>query len=117
MSEQINPIKFQQLLLQQQQDLLEVEHTSAESAKPVVLDQTRVGRLSRMDALQSQAMSIETQQRRKLQLQKITAALKRIDDEEFGFCLGCEEPINENRLCIDPCATLCIDCASAKEEQ
>ena len=109
--------KFRQLLLQQQQDLLSMQHTSAESAKPVELDQTRVGRLSRMDALQSQAMSIETEQRRKLQLQKIKAALKRLDDGEYGYCLDCDTAINENRLSIDPCATLCIDCASAKENQ
>jgi len=117
MSDPLDQNKFRQLLLQQQQDLQNVESTGAESAKPVELDQTRVGRLSRMDALQSQAMSIETEQRRKLQLQKIKAALQRLDDGEFGYCLSCDEPINENRLNIEPCATLCIDCASAQEKQ
>ena len=117
MSGQLDQNKFRQLLLQQQRDLQNMESTGAESAKPVELDQTRVGRLSRMDALQSQAMSLETEQRRKLQLQKIKAALKRLDDGEYGYCLVCDEPINENRLSIEPCTTLCIDCASAKENQ
>ncbi len=117
MSDQLDQNKFRKLLLQQQQELKNVESTGSESAKPVELDQTRVGRLSRMDALQSQAMSVETEQRRKLQLQKIKAAFKRLDDGDYGYCQSCDEPINENRLNIDPCATLCIGCASAKEKQ
>ena len=46
------------------EELLHLAETSAESRKPVELDQTRVGRLSRMDALQDQAMQLETGRRR-----------------------------------------------------
>jgi DnaK suppressor protein len=55
------------------EELHHLAETSAESRKPVELDQTRVGRLSRMDALQDQAMQLETERRRQIELQRIEA--------------------------------------------
>ena len=54
--------------------------------KPVTLDQSMVGRLSRMDALQNQAMALEAERRRGVELQRIDAAMSRIDGGVFGFC-------------------------------
>jgi DnaK suppressor protein len=85
------------------------------SAAVVELDQSKVGRLSRMDAMQAQAMAKASSNRRKVTLTKITAALKRIDDGEYGNCRKCEEPINPKRLEFDPTATHCIECASKEE--
>ena len=89
--------------------------TGSEAAEVVELDQARVGRLSRMDALQTQAMAQASGQRREALLREIDAALKRIDDRVYGICESCDEPINPKRLEIDPIARLCIDCASAAE--
>lgn len=94
------------------QELLSLEAAGRESAKIVKLDQTRVGRLSRMDAMQAQAMSIESNRRRALSIRRIQSALQRIDDGEYGECLECGECIDPRRLDIDPAASLCIDCAS-----
>ena len=88
---------------------------SAESAQIVELDQAKVGRLSRMDALQAQAMAKASSQRREQMLIQITAALTRIDNDEFGYCRGCEELIPIKRLEFDPTSTRCVDCASAAE--
>jgi len=82
------------------------------AAQTVELDQTRQGRLSRMDALQQQAMSVASQQRRELKKQQIAAALTRIEKGEYGYCLRCDELIQAQRLEIDPVATLCVKCAS-----
>ena len=49
-----------------------------DQVKPVELDQTSVGRLSRMDAMQVQAMAQETERRRHLDLQRVQAALERL---------------------------------------
>jgi DnaK suppressor protein len=87
--------------------------TSCERA-PVELDQQAVGRLSRMDALQVQAMALETSRRRKAKLRRITSALARIDEGEFGYCLECGEKIAARRLELNPTAPLCIDCAFGK---
>ena len=102
---------FREKLLRLRDELQEIEQTGNEAAKTVELDQSRVGRLSRMDALQAQAMSIESGRRRNIKLKRIDAALKRIDKDEFGLCIKCEEEINPRRLEVDPAAPLCIDCA------
>ncbi len=102
---------FREKLIRLRDELQEIEQTGNEAAQTVELDQSRVGRLSRMDALQAQAMSIESGRRRNIKMQRIDAALKRIDKDEFGLCIKCEEEINPRRLEVDPTAPLCIDCA------
>ena len=106
---------YRQKLLQLQAGLSALTDTGDEAAKVVELDQTSVGRLSRMDALQGQAMSRERGRRRVLELQKIAAALRRIDAGDYGYCLACDEPIAPPRLALDPAVTLCIECATARE--
>lgn len=103
--------QYRQLLLQRQEELLAVRETGRDSAGTVELDQAKVGRLSRMDALQGQAMSAETNRRREIELQRIDAALRRIDAGEFGICINCDEPIAEGRLQSDPAVPICINCA------
>lgn len=104
--------EFTTILLEEQQDLLTADQEGEESARPVELDQTSVGRLSRMDAIQSQAMAVAARQRRQVQLQRIAAALERIDDGEFGICAACDEDIPIRRLEVDPAAPFCIHCAA-----
>lgn len=78
----------------------------------VVLDQQSVGRLSRMDALQGQAMAEATQARRTAQRRRIMAALARLDEGEFGWCSACGEAIAPGRLELDPAVATCIACAT-----
>lgn len=103
---------FQKLLLNKQSELSTTEEYSKDSTKAVNLDQSSVGRLSRMDAMQSQAMALETKRRREIELTRIEAALERIDEEEYGYCASCEEEINRRRLEIDPANPFCVECAS-----
>jgi DnaK suppressor protein len=102
---------FRDRLVARRRELQELAESSADSRKPVELDQTRVGRLSRMDALQSQAMSLEAERRRKLELQRIEASLKRIEEGEYGYCVSCGEQIPLRRLELDPTLPTCVDCA------
>ena len=104
------------LLLRLRNDLEAVADTGDKSAATVELDQSRVGRLSRMDALQAQAMAQASGRRRDQALRDITAALARIDSGDYGLCESCEEPIAEKRLQFDPAARLCIACASSAEQ-
>ncbi len=96
------------------QELQALAASSADARKPVELDQTSVGRLSRMDAMQGQAMALETEQRRKNELTKIDSALIRLNEDEYGYCLSCGEEISPKRLDLDPAIPTCIDCASSK---
>ena len=92
------------------------DHAQA-GANTVELDQTRVGRLSRMDALQMQEMNLESLRRRQRELLALEHALKRIDDGDYGICARCEEEINPKRLEIDLTAHLCIDCANLQSRE
>ncbi|MEN8761545.1 MAG: TraR/DksA C4-type zinc finger protein [Thiogranum sp.] len=107
---------FRRQLLQQQQELLGLQETADAASGTVELDQTSVGRLSRMDALQGQAMSRERDRRRQIELQKIAAALRRIEAGDYGDCVRCGEEIAIRRLELDPATPLCIDCASKSDE-
>lgn len=104
---------FRDLLQQRREVLRELVQTGESSAATVVLDQSSVGRLSRMDALQAQAMSRETNRRREIELKQITAALQRIDSGEFGDCLKCGGSIPLQRLHYDPAVALCVPCAES----
>lgn len=92
-------------------DLDMQEAAAKDDAAPVMLDQQSVGRLSRMDALQRQAMAQETARRRALERRRITAALARIDEGEYGWCARCGEEIAPERLALDPAVALCRACA------
>lgn len=99
--------------LTQALDALEAADTMGKSAqKTVELDQQSVGRLSRMDALQSQAMAQATARGRAAERQRLTAALARLEAGEYGECLDCGEPIAPKRLDLDPAVPLCISCAN-----
>lgn len=108
-------IDWRNELLALRAELQSIAALGEESAAVVELDQSKVGRLSRMDAMQAQAMAKASNNRRQVMLAKITAALKRIDDGDFGRCRECDEPISPKRLEIDPTALFCIECASKGE--
>ena len=107
---------FKILLIEKKLALIEADETGKEAAQIVELDQASVGRVSRMDAMQAQAMSQESGRRREMMLRKIAAALKRIDNGNFGHCQSCEEPIHRKRLEFDATTLLCIQCAQKAEQ-
>ena len=79
--------------------------------KPVELDQQSVGRVSRIDSLQVQAMSNAAEARRQQRARALEAALERMAQKEFGYCTDCGEPIAYGRLRTDPAVIRCINCA------
>lgn len=107
---------FRNKLLKLREELRQIEESGNEAAKIVKLDQSSVGRLSRMDAMQAQAMSKESNRRRDIKMKRIESALQRIENDEFGYCLSCEEDIDPKRLEFDPSALLCIECANKGEK-
>lgn len=109
-----NELSAYRAKLEARRDELKALSTSAKDArKPVELDQQSVGRLSRQDALQQQAMANAQEARRAGELRKIEAALDRIQEGEYGWCAECGEAIARKRLDIDLTATLCAPCAGA----
>ncbi len=103
---------FRRLIEAKLAALAEEDALGRDGQKTVELDQQAVGRLSRMDALQNQAMAKATQARRDGEARRLRAALERIEEGEFGFCEDCGEKIAAGRLRLDPAATRCVSCAS-----
>lgn len=105
-------MNFRDRLDQEARELKVAEGATEADRAPVELDQTSVGRLSRIDAMQQQAMAAAQSRRRAGRLKAIEAALLRMRDDEFGWCDDCGEEIAIGRLELDPCASRCVSCAS-----
>jgi DnaK suppressor protein len=98
--------------LQARLDELQAASAATEAdRKPVELDQASVGRLSRMDAMQVQAMSAAAERRRANEIRRLKAALARLADGEYGYCVTCGDEIAPKRIAIDPAVASCIKCA------
>ncbi len=97
-------------LLHLKSEIQELEETFKAASEPVELDQAKVGRLSRMDAMQGQQMALESSRRRQQQLVKIEGALRRIASGEYGYCFVCGEEIDARRLAVDATNTRCMGC-------
>ncbi|MGJ8529885.1 TraR/DksA family transcriptional regulator [Maritalea sp.] len=107
--------KFKSQLLTRKSELEGLNALSAEARNTVTLDQQSVGRLSRMDAMQAQAMAQAQERQRGAELMRIERALTRIANDDFGFCEDCGDEISEKRLNVDPAALFCLKCANANE--
>lgn len=103
--------KSRALLEARKEELLASIDAATESAAPVELDQQVQGRLSRMDALQGQAMAQATIERRRVEVAQIDAALGRMEDGEYGYCVACGDEIAAKRLELNPAIARCVDCA------
>jgi DnaK suppressor protein len=101
-------------LLKRREELTGLSARTVGSRGAVELDQSRVGRLSRMDAMQQQEMAKASESQRAQQVARIDAALARMASGDYGFCLDCGEEIRLPRLRVDPATPLCIDCASGR---
>lgn len=107
--------EFRKLIQERLAALTGAESDKRNNARPVELDQTRVGRLSRQDALQSQALSVASLERNRAETGRLRAALEKIEEGDYGWCKECGEAIPEARLEIDPAADYCVACAAEHE--
>ena len=112
MNEDRNLKKCRAALLAERAALQESSSATSQRRTPVTLDQQRVGRLSRVNTLQVQAMAQAEEERRQHRLRLISAALSRLGDGEYGYCTICGIDIPEKRLFVDAAAAQCVNCAT-----
>ncbi|MEY2115068.1 MULTISPECIES: TraR/DksA family transcriptional regulator [Rhodanobacter] len=105
------------VLLQKRLDLMETIEQLKASGGTVELDQTLQGRLSRMDAMAQQQMAKAGHTRLTIELQRISAALKRFEEDRYGVCCRCKEDIQAERLMADPAAPFCMGCVEEIAEE
>ena len=112
--------KLQALQASLQRQLLELTEQlqiSQQAAGVVTLDQTSVGRVSRIDALQQQSMAISTREMAALKLKRVKLAIQAIADNNYGYCQKCDETIAYKRLLAQPEANLCLLCQDKADRQ
>ena len=103
--------RYRPLLVSEAKELRASSEQTSKDRRPIELDQQSVGRLSRMDAMQQQAMSAAQESRRRARLLTIEAALRRLEQGEFGWCPECGDFIGTERLDLDPTLMRCVGCA------
>jgi DnaK suppressor protein len=111
MNTDVPSAELRRALLAEKEELRRMSESAGSGRRPVELDQQSVGRLSRMDAMQVQAMEIEAERRRQERVRRIDAALERIDRDVYGDCVRCGEAIEPKRLALDPTTPLCTECS------
>ena len=104
--------RFSGLIRRRLEEIDEENQLGEAGQATVTLDQQAVGRLSRMDALQNQAMANAQRARRDQEAQMLHLALGRIDEGEYGYCEDCGEEIAKGRLELNLTATRCVNCAN-----
>lgn len=103
---------FRPLMEAELEQLRALTDAGSADRSPVELDQQSIGRVSRIDSLQVQAMAQAAERRRIARRRHLHDALARLDKDEFGWCEECGEAIALKRLEADPAATRCVTCAS-----
>jgi len=111
MAKELDLESWRETLQAERAALMVSSAATSDNRSPVTLDQQSVGRLSRMDAMQQQEMAKAEEDRRQHRLRLISAALSRLDEGEYGYCMTCGTDIPEKRLEVDPAAAQCVDCA------
>lgn len=106
---------WRQRILAELQSLGDDAAQARAAASTVVLDQTSIGRVSRMDAMQQQAMAVEMLQRQVVRERKLRAALERLDAGTYGRCCACDAALETGHLAADPAAVFCADCLAERE--
>jgi DnaK suppressor protein len=119
MSEELDSAQLAALrdaLLKLRAELAQMLTSSKSAADPVDLDQP-IGRVSRMDAMQQQSMLAANREAARQRQRQVAAALERFEEEEYGDCLGCGEPVDRRRLAAHPETPFCIGCQTAREKR
>lgn len=106
----MNTEKLRTELLEKREELKSLCETLSRNGE-ITLDQQVLGHVSRMDAMHQRALAQAADRQRKFEIRSIEEALRRIDEEEYGYCERCGDKISKGRLQVNPCALYCIRCA------
>ncbi len=98
-------------LLERRQELKHLSENFTETLEAITLDEQILGHISRMDAMHHKALAEANERQRKFEIRRIDTALRRIEEDEYGYCGACGDEIAERRLEVNPSALFCMKCA------
>ena len=108
--------RFRALIETRLEEVSRAMGEASANAGAVMLDQSSVGRLSRMDALQQQAMASGLRPALQRERLRLAAARTRLGNGTFGVCCQCGAAIAMLRLENDPGAPFCAACQEDIEQ-
>jgi DnaK suppressor protein len=104
---------FRAKLMAWRDDILRESHGTLETLKNDSLREADVA--DRASSETDWSLELRTRDRQRKLISKIDAALRRIDDGEYGYCEVTGEPISLGRLEARPVATMTVEAQSAHE--
>ena len=105
---------FRQKLIDWKQDILDGSKSTIETMQTETEQQADF--VDRASSEADRALELRTRDRQRKLISKIDAALRRIQEGEYGYCEHTGEPIGVRRLEARPTATLCLE-AQEKHER
>ena len=107
---------FKDALLEQRAEILK-DAGKAKSGDLNVVEEELADTVDRSTVETERNFTLRLLDRERKLLKKIDETLQRLDENEFGLCDECGNPIGIERLRARPVATLCIDCKEAQERK
>jgi DnaK suppressor protein len=98
--------KIHQQLQKFQEEIVRLE----EMTKPISPENS-IGRVSRMDAIQNKSVAEASLRSARKRVASLKMALLKLEEEGFGKCSRCGNPIQPARLIFMPESTRCVRCA------
>jgi len=102
--------EMKQIILEKIEETKEEIDQLKELTKPVRPDNA-YGRLSRMDAINNKTINDAALREQKTRLQKLERAMEKLEEDNYGTCIKCGDPIPPGRLKFMPWTTRCVNCA------
>jgi len=108
----MNPAQQQKIKNKITQDieLVKKEITELEEKTKPVSPDVSIGRLTRQEMIQEQQVNKHALNEANIRLNKLTYASKKVDRDDYGVCMECEEDILFERLMLVPESSHCVSC-------
>ena len=111
-----NQKKLKKIINEEIKSLLTNIAVLREATKPITPDNA-IGRLTRMDAINTKSINEANLRNAKLKLTKLERAIRQVNEPDFGYCIVCDEPIPLRRLMVLPESTMCIQCKEKEDSK
>ncbi len=89
---------------------LEKEIKELQNLTKPITPECALGTLGRFELMNDQVIYEKTLKEALLRQTKLKYALSKIENEDFGLCVECDEPISFDRLLLLPESTHCMQC-------
>lgn len=109
--EQLSPNEIRERIKKEISKTEKIIEEYKEMTKPVA-PENAIGRLSRMDAINNKAVTESALRQAEDKLAKLKFILPKVEDDDFGICKKCKQPIPLGRILLMPHSFYCVRCAT-----